>query len=248
MLRHIFIFDPEYVHKIGGKSLSEETPSPQITASDVDSSVNNCALICALLISIPAGVISDMGSPDFYTNMMSSGSWGKETNCSSAHLADSTFSQQCLVDFRSTYWFLVSFVLASFYTNIFSLLMAVLYYMCRPSESYNISSSITLLEAFTQEVRQRIRRERSSAAESEKAPSVPFDDPILESEVFFKASFLAQNESEEQKNQEFYMWYKSELFKEETILLVIDAAELLIAFRSSCLNHEQKAAYCSYSF
>jgi hypothetical protein len=126
--------------------------------------------------------------------------------------------------------------------------MAVLYYMCRPSESYNISSSITLLEAFTQEVRQRIRRERSSAAESEKAPSVPFDDPILESEVFFKASFLAQNESEEQKNQEFYMWYKSELFKEETILLVIDAAELLIAFRSSCLNHEQKAAYCSYSF
>ncbi len=37
--------------------------------------------------------------------------------------------------------------------------------------------------------------------ESEKSPSEPFENPVLESEVFFKASFLAQNEAEEQKNQ-----------------------------------------------
>ena len=30
-------------------------------------------------------------------------------------------------------------------------------------------------------------------------------------EVFMKANFLANNELEEQKNSEFYMWYKSEM-------------------------------------
>jgi hypothetical protein len=44
-----------------------------------------------------------------------------------------------------------------------------------------------------------------------KSPFVPFENPILESEVFFKANHLAQNEAEEQKNQEFYAWYKSQL-------------------------------------
>ena len=52
------------------------------------------------------------------------------------------------------------------------------------------------------EVRHKIRKARHpTGPESEKSPSEPFENPALESEVFFKASFLAQNEAEEQKNQ-----------------------------------------------
>jgi muramidase (phage lysozyme) len=60
MLRHIFVFSPDFVDEIASKTLSQESPSPQITAGDVDSSVNNCALICALLIGIPAGLVGNM--------------------------------------------------------------------------------------------------------------------------------------------------------------------------------------------
>jgi hypothetical protein len=202
MVRHIFVHDSDFVENMRGKALTDESPSPQITASDVDSSVNNCALICALLISIPSGLISDMGNSDFYTNFIASGSFKLRQDCTAADLTRSTFSDECFVTFKETFYFLASFVLASFYTNIFSLLMAVLYYMCRPAESYNVASSLTLLEAFTLEVRKRIRKERyTNGAESERLPSEPFENPTLESEVFLKASFLAQNESEEQKNQ-----------------------------------------------
>jgi hypothetical protein len=213
MLRHIFVFSPDYIQEIGRKTLSEETPSPQITVSDIDSSVNNCALICALLIGIPAGIVSNMGDSDLYTNMITSGSFLYVPNCTSSNWERSTFPDACIASFKFGYQWLVGFTIASFYTNIFSLLMAVLYYMCRPSESYNICSNITLLEAFTLEVRNRIRAERHpNTPESEKPPTAPFDNPVAESEVFLKASYLAHNEAEEQMNQEFYMWYKSESF------------------------------------
>ena len=113
-------------------------------------------------------------------------------------------------------------VSASFYLNIFALMLAVFYYMCRPAESYNNSSLLTLLEAFTLEVRERIRRERhATCPESEKLPSQPFDSSSLESEVFLKASVLAQNEAEEQKNQEFYMWYKSKTHSADVVSALI---------------------------
>jgi hypothetical protein len=202
---------------MASKTLLQETPSPQITASDVDSSVNNCALICALLIGIPAGLVGNMGDSDLYTNMITSGSFFSVKNCTASNWGsyaspeDSAFG--CVASFKFGYSWLVGFTIASFYTNVFSLLLAVMYYMCRPSESYNISSNVTLLEAFTLEVRKRIRAERYlSGPESEKLPTVPFDNPVVETEVFLKASHLAQNEAEEQKNQEFYLWYKSKTF------------------------------------
>ena len=213
MLRHIFVFSPDYIQVIGSKTLLQETPSPQITVSDVDSSVNNCALICALLIGIPAGIVSNMGSSELYTNMITSGSFWFVADCTESMLKKSTLPGACIESFKAGYRGLVLSTTASFYTNIFSLLLAVMYYMCRPSESYNISSNATLLEAFTLEVRQKIRDERhQNGPESGRLPTVPFDNPAAETEVFLKASHLAQNEAEEQKNQEFYVWYNSKSF------------------------------------
>jgi hypothetical protein len=208
MLRHIFIHDPQFLEHMQNKSLTDEVPSPQIMVTDVDANVNNCALICALLISIPAGLISNMGSQETYTNMIM-GAFSGDEDCYGADFKSSTVSEKCIPAFKYTFAYLVSFVFASFYSSIFTLLSAVSYYMCRPSESYNISSNITLLEAFTIEVRKRIRKERYPT-ESQKSPTEPFENPNLESEVFSKASFLAQNEAHEQHNQQFYMWYKSE--------------------------------------
>jgi hypothetical protein len=231
MIRHIFVHDSDFVEKMKGNALTDQAPSPQITASDVDSAVNNCALICALLIGIPSGLISNMGNSDFYTNFIASGSFPLRQDCTAADLTRSTFSPDCFVAFKDAFYFLAAFVLASFYTNIFSLLMAVLYYMCRPAENYNIASSLTLLEAFTLEVRKRIRKERYPNEAESKRPEQPFENPTLESEVFLKASFFVQNESEEQKNQEFYMWYKSQsLFELQFSLLcrmLLDAQLLL---------------------
>jgi hypothetical protein len=144
--------------------------------------------------------------------MITSGSFGGQTNhnCTASNWGsyaspeDSAF--WCVASFKHAYSWMVGFTIASFYTNIFSLLLAVMYYMCRPSESKNISTSLTLLEAFTLEVRKRIRAERYlSGPESQRLHTVPFDDPVVETEIFLKASYLAQNEAEEQKNQEFYV-------------------------------------------
>jgi len=221
MIRHIFVHDSNFVDEFGHHHLTDESPSARITVNDVDASVNSCALICALLISIPSGLVSNMADSDFYTKMMIIG-WGRTEQelCPAPDFTNP--SSKCFKEFERIFDFLTNMVLASFYFNIFVLLLAVLYYMCRPAESYNNSSLLTLLEAFTLEVRARIRRERhGTGPESEKLPSQPFDSSSLESEVFFKASLLAQNEAEEQKNQEFYMWYKSETQAVEVILALI---------------------------
>jgi ribosomal protein L13E len=200
MLRHVFIHDSKFIEDFGHHTLADEAPSPHITTSDVDSAVNTCALICALLIGIPSGVISNMGSSDFYTSIIVSGWGNRKSDCSADDM--SNFTSECSHSFQEIFSSLTAFVLISFYSNIFVLLVAVLYYMCRPAESCNVSSTLTLLEAFTMEVRHKIRKARHpTGPESEKSPSEPFENPALESEVFFKASFLAQNEAEEQKNQ-----------------------------------------------
>ena len=219
MFRHIFVYDSNFIRAMSRKTLLDESPIPQATVSHVDSAVNSCALICALLISIPAGIISDMASSELFDYMVFSGQRGATMNCSSSHVATLTFDPRCIEIMKETYRNLVTFVLTSFYANIFCLMMAIMYYMCRPSESCNIASNITLLEAFTLEVRRRIRRERySTGPESEKSPSVAFETPVLESEVFLKASYLAQNEADEQSNHEFYVWYRSPLFLQMFLL------------------------------
>jgi hypothetical protein len=208
MIRHIFVHDSTFVEKLGQYKLIEESPSARVTVSDVDAAVNSCALICALLISVPSGLISNMAESDLYTATMMS-AWGKAEQELCPAITNPSF--RCVKQFFENFDYLTQTVLASFYLNIFVLMLAVFYYMCRPAESYNNSSLLTLLEAFTLEVRERIRQERhATGPESGKLPSQPFESSTLESEVFFKASLLAQNEAEEQKNQEFYLWFKSE--------------------------------------
>ena len=96
MIRHIFVHESSFVEKMKTESLFDEAPSPQITASDVDSAVNNCALICALLISIPAGLISNMGQSDFYVNLITSGQLVgfKNLNCIVSNGDD--FPNECI--------------------------------------------------------------------------------------------------------------------------------------------------------
>ena len=222
MIRHIFVHDSNFVDEFGKRDLIEESPSALITVNDVDASVNSCALICALLISIPSGLVNQMAESDFYTTMMINGIVGRTEQelCPAPDIINP--SSNCFKQFLGTFDSLTNHVMASFYFNIFVLSLAVFYYMCRPAESYNNSSLLTLLEAFTLEARKRIRKERhANGPESEKLPSQPFESSNLESEVFFKASFLAQNEAEEQKNSEFYMWYKSETQSVDVVLALI---------------------------
>jgi hypothetical protein len=258
MIRHIFVHDSSFIDNMKTESLFDEAPSPQITVSDVDSAVNNCALICALLIGIPAGLISDMGQSDFYVNMITSGQF---IGFSNLNCAGDDFPSECIGPFKHSFTVLATYVLASFYTkhsftvlatyvlasfytNIFCLMMAVLYYMCRPSESYNISSSLTLLEAYTMEVRKRIRKERhTTGAEATKPPSEPFENPLAEFEVFSKANFYAQNEAEEQKNQEFYMWYKSK----QICFNTVDLLSCLSASALCRLHHQSMCDTCTLS-
>jgi len=69
MLRHFFVHDEHFADELWDRTLTDESPSPKVTVADVDSAVNNCALICALLLSIPTGVISNL-SEDAFVNMM----------------------------------------------------------------------------------------------------------------------------------------------------------------------------------
>jgi hypothetical protein len=232
MIRHIFVHDSNFVDEFGKHDLIEESPSASITVSDVDASVNSCALICALLLSIPAGLVNQMAESDLYTTMMTSGLNGRtEELCP----AITNPSSRCFEDFLDEFYYLAAMVKASFYFNISVLMLAVFYYMCRPAESYNNSSFLTLLEAFTLEVRKKIRKERhATGPESEKLPSQPFDSSNLELEVFLKASCLAQNEAEEQKNQEFYVWYKSETTSSVDVILALIVNE---AMNCTCLQN-----------
>jgi hypothetical protein len=212
MLRHFFIHDANFDGDLCNRTLKDESPSPKVTVADVDSAVNNCALICALLLSIPTSVISNL-SEDSFVNMMASHSqtvFGQQIQCEQVDfkdLQDTPFSEYCVSQFKMKFVFLYNNCIMCFYSSLFTLITAVLYYMCRPSPSYNNASNIMLLKAFTFIVRQDIRKEmRSTGTES---PEEPFENRILESEVFMKAKFLAETEAEEQMNQAFYIWYKS---------------------------------------
>jgi hypothetical protein len=72
MLRHFFVHDKEFGSALADTTLSENGPDIRVTAPDVDAAVNNCALICALLLSIPFGVISNLSEK--YINVHDGGS------------------------------------------------------------------------------------------------------------------------------------------------------------------------------
>ncbi len=130
MIRHIFVHVSSFVHRMNAKSLVDEAPSPAVCVSDVDSSINNCALICALMISIPSGLVSNLNS-EGYNAMMASGGYSAHGNCTMADIEMSTFTKSsCDDQFEFAFSSLIIYIFASFYSNIFSLLMDVCYYMC----------------------------------------------------------------------------------------------------------------------
>ena len=197
--KHLFVF--QSLDNLHDKQLSDEHAAP-VAVSDVDAAVNTSALVCALLLSVPCAIMTST-DPDGWLNYING-----VPGCS-----DSLYSDSCVKTLQNNFTFLYLMTMVAFYSALCTLITSVFYYMCRPSESCNCSSLLTLMEAYTLEVRHRIRKERAeqSGATSEVKPDVLFDSPNEEMEVFMKANFLANNELEEQKNSEFYMWYKSEM-------------------------------------
>lgn len=131
------------------------------------------------------------------------------SECSSSlnytDLTNSDYSEICISEFKWKFIFMYRMCMACFYSSCYTLITAVLYYMCRPSEGYKNSSLVTLMKAYTLEIRQEIRKEMRSG-ESDP-PEAPFENRMLELEVFEKAKFMAANEAEEQKSQD--IWYQS---------------------------------------
>jgi hypothetical protein len=207
MLRHFFVHNKKFGSELANTTLSESGPDCQVTAPDVDAAVNNCALICALLLSIPFGVISNLSEDTLKSMMVAAPTSQCSSSLNYSDLSNSDFSELCIRDFKDKFTFMYQMCMSCFYSSCYTLITAVLYYMCRPSESYKNSSLVTLMKAYTLEIRQEIRKEMHSG-ESEP-PEAPFENRMIELEVFEKAKFLAMNEAEEQKNQEFYIWYQS---------------------------------------
>ena len=214
--KHLFVFDHKGVENVDGTLLTEDAEVARVTVSDVDAAVNTSALVCALLLSVPCAIMTST-SPDGWQNFMNGKiEWNgtERAPCTPRGSdSDSLYSDFCVNDFLHDFTFLYLMTMVAFYSALCTLITSVFYYMCRPSESCNCSSLITLMEAYTLEVRHRIRKERAeqSGATSEVKPDVLFGSPNEEMEVFMKAKFLADNELEEQRNQEFYAWYKSEM-------------------------------------
>jgi hypothetical protein len=126
-----------------------------LTVVDVDSAVNNCALICALLLSVPTGIMGSMGStPDAWINLMQNGV-GVDCPPMATNTTDVAYSPKCTDLFKGRSRFMFDWIIISFYSSLFTLITAVLYYMCRPSECYTTSeqpSMDQLLEDCTKEV------------------------------------------------------------------------------------------------
>ena len=240
--RYLFEYDHDCVttlNALRSKSLTKEVTSARITVHDVDATVNNCALICALLLGVPMSVISDFagGNQDGFIDWMRALHFGyrkgssKDYICEPIDEAGGIYSDLCLDNFEITFMDFFAWTTISFYAALFTLMTAVVYYMCRPSESCNNTSLTVLLEACTLEVRKKIRDGKRKAGEEVIAPTVPFDSWGEETEVFLKAKFMAKAEAEEQLNQEFYMWYKSKM-----LLNSFCAFMLLLALPSNYLT------------
>ena len=227
MFRHFFVYDVT----LAGSAL---------TVADVDSAVNNCALICALLLGVPTGIMASMGStPDAWVNLMQNdlfGVGGGGMQClpiatNTTNTTDVAYSPQCTDLFKARARFMFAWIVVSFYSALFILITAVLYYMCRPSECYKTTPMDELLAQCTKEVRKKIRMERhESSEESQKSsPETPFSSCNEEMEVFLKAKFMAKHKGEGEKNKEFYKWYRRKMFGSFFIIILFHGIRLNFA-------------------
>ena len=222
--RHLFIYNDTSLEQLDKTPLSEVADVAPLTVTDVDSAVNTSALVSALLLSIPSSIMSAVGGEPGSWQAFMEGMPDPNTGAQCAL----PYSELCLSQFKYRFDTLHVFVITSFYSCLLTLFLAFGYYMCRPAESCNTSSLTTLLEAFTLEVRDSIRSEKRGLSEeattTEVSPQKPFSSAIEEVEVFMKANFLAMAELEEQKNQEFYAWYRSEALTRVFVRIFYSAA------------------------
>jgi hypothetical protein len=189
-------------------SLRAEYPCAQIAVSDVDTAVNNAALISALMLGVPMGILSSMsGNQDGWLDLLGSYKTPDGGRCQPPY-TDFCFNY-LFVRYQALY--LTSTI--CFYSALFTLITAIVYYLCRPSESSNISSMNALVRACTLEIRKEIREHRSGSEDGKSVdPATPFSTWGEELEVFTKAKFMAKHEAAEQMNMEFYVWYRSKIF------------------------------------
>jgi hypothetical protein len=199
--KHLFVF--QSLDNLCDKPLSGDHAVP-LAVSDVDAAVNTSALVCALLLSVPCAIMTST-TPEGWLNFLDGkNEWnGAEWTPCTPKGSNNLYSDFCVYLLQYNFEFLYLMTMVAFYSALCTLITSVFYYMSRPSESCNCSPLITLMGAYTLEVRDRIRKERSeqSGATLEAKPDVPFGSPNEEMEVFMKAQFLANNELEEQKNQ-----------------------------------------------
>jgi hypothetical protein len=226
--KHLFVYDESVLHKCVDASISAELGRGRVRVADVDTTVNNTSLICALVISIPLMIFGELSSNnENWASMMQTLSDPTNGDQFCQRLPDSSrfYSNFCLSRFQTYYNRLFFATISCFYTACASLFLAVFYYMCRPSEGSNCLSTMQLIEAFKIEVRDSLRRQRQvqRSGHSEREPETNAEELELlrrleDSEVFFHAKFLAENKMQELKNHEFYMWYKSE---KEHVMIVL---------------------------
>ena len=209
--RHLLSYDQDFLaalQKLEKSSLKAEYPCAQIAVGDVDTAVNNAALISALMLGVPMGILSSMsGNQDGWLDLLGSHKTPDGGRCAQP------YSELCFNYLFGRYQALYLTSTICFYSALFSLITAIVYYLCRPSESSNVSSMNALVRACTLEIRKEIREQRSGS-EDRKAvdPAIPFATWGEELEVFTKAKFMAKHEAAEQMNMEFYVWYRSKIW------------------------------------
>jgi hypothetical protein len=213
--KHVFVYDEQCVQKLSKSSLCDQLAAPRVAVADVDALLNNICLICALVLGCPLLVMGEIsGNEGRWTAFMHG--LVDESNGNQLCLPSANFTQlysdYCLSSIQ--HWFKRLYVatLVSFYSALSTLAMVLFYYMCRPSESSNSSSMITLMEAFKLEAREQIRLRRGHSSPDQKSGESSLEDI----EVFLNAKFLAENELDEQKNQDFYVWYRRKSVRART--------------------------------
>lgn len=205
--RHLLAYDQDFLAALKGlekSSLRANYPSAQIAVCDVDTAVNNAALISALMLGVPMGILGSMsGNQDGWLDLIGATKTPDGGRCALP------YSDFCFEYLFGRYQALYLTSTICFYSALFTLITAIVYYLCRPSESSNVSSMNVLLRACTLEIRKEIREHRSGS-EDQKAvdPAIPFPTWGEELEVFTKAKFMAKHEAAEQMNMEFYVWYR----------------------------------------
>ena len=169
--------------------------------------MNNAALISALMLGVPMGIFGSMsGNQDGWLDLIGSYKTPDGERCALP------YSDLCFEYLFRRYQALHLTSTICFYSALFTLITAIVYYLCRPSESSNISSINTLVRACTLEIRKEIREQRSGLDDPKTIdPATPFPTWGEELEVFTKAKFMAKHEAEEQTNMEFYIWYRSKI-------------------------------------